>query len=117
MNKSAMVCATRMPCFYTSVQRLCKVQSASTLKVVPSAFRLLLSAASLRELQNKQRHVTAINRRVEPTVHPFAAYSVCVLVCDRVAWGCTRHPTKNFLPTRPDTENLVSTVLHIHVRC
>ena len=102
MNKSAMVCATRMPCFTR------KVQSASTLKVVPSAFRLLLSAASLRELQNKQRHVTAINRRVEPTVHPFAAYSVCVLVCDRVAWGCTRHPTKNFLPTRPDTEKMAS---------
>ena len=58
MNKSAMVCATRVPCFAR------KVQSASTLKVVPSAFRLLLSAASLRELQNKQRHVTAINRRV-----------------------------------------------------
>ena len=96
MNKSAMVCATRVPCFAR------KVQSASTLKVVPSAFRLLLSAASLRELQNKQRHVTAIDRRVELGNSTESTFIHFYDGCSSSA-SCGRRHSGPRLPEQPDT--------------
>ena len=77
-------------------------QSTSTFKVVPSAFRLLLSAASLRELQNKQRHVTAINRRVELGNSTESTFIHFYDGCSSSA-SCGRRHSGTRLPEQPDT--------------